>query len=116
MPKIIPFPRITDSPQQDVPANFLADEIKEELAALTSDPYLIDSVLAKMTPLLEIINEEPEAIFEMSEEGCGLKDQIEQVQVLQMQFNELITKVLSERILREMEFYHSSDNCHHSRN
>lgn len=76
MPKIIPFPRIADSPQLNTSPDFLEDEIREELSALTSNPYLVDSILTKMKPLLEILEEEPEAIFELSEDGNDLKDRL----------------------------------------
>ncbi|MFD2176331.1 hypothetical protein [Veronia pacifica] len=105
MPSVIDFPsryRQTESEDDEI-----TEMIREELNHLSSNQFMIETILSRMKPFIETLDYDLELDIEADDEEMdSITAAIPHIQSLQSRFDEVITAVISERILHEIHRFH----------
>lgn len=108
MPTVVPFR--TSSAQtktQDCPATEL---IRKELNTLTSNQYMIDTIIERMQPFIAELDYDLSLHVEVNENTEeAMLDLAPAVQDLQTRFSNLLAEIIAERILREIALFHAEN-------
>ncbi|MBE1275491.1 hypothetical protein [Enterovibrio baiacu] len=105
MPTVIAFPSKSAPTSSQTCA--VTDMIREELSYLSSNDHMINCILERMKPFIATLDFDLGLDVEINEENQqGVMDIIPAVQSMQARFDDIISEIISERILHEIHMFH----------
>ncbi|PMN92594.1 hypothetical protein [Enterovibrio norvegicus] len=105
MPTVIAFP--TKSAPTSPQSCAVTEMIKEELSYLSSNEHMINCILERMKPFIATLDFDLGLDIEINEENQqAMMDIIPAVQAMQARFDDIISDIISERILHEIHMFH----------
>lgn len=85
----------------------LTTMIYQEISHLSSDKQMIDCIMMRIKNFITILDFDLNLDIEITTENEeAIKEIIPEIQYLQKRFDNIISSVISERILHEIQLYH----------
>lgn len=106
MPTVIPFIKNGSGPNTP-DTSPMTEMIRDELNQLSNNTFMVESILERMKPFIATLDYDLGVDLEVTDENeAALMQVIPAVQELQAKFDDIISEVISERILHEIHLFH----------
>lgn len=106
MPTVIPFPTVGTAPPAPDTCH-ITEMIREELSQLSSSEYMVECILERMKPFIATLDFDLGLDIEVPPENEeAMMQLIPSIQAMQSRFDDIISEIISERILHEIHLFH----------